>query len=145
MLWGDSRRTRKAAPHGHESAKKLRGHASRCSGTSIADHSAMAATQRQVFTAATALGAGLMMWRRRARRFSFRDRVVIITGGARGFGLALAQRLAPERPRLVPVSRTLAELARARADLAACGAIVDVYVCDIRDRHAVEQVVASVA
>ena len=91
--------------------------------------------------ATAALGATLA---RRARAGSFRDRVVLITGGARGLGLAIARELAPEHPRLVLMSRTIAELDRAAADLTARGASVRVIVGDVRDRRRVADAIESV-
>jgi len=82
---------------------------------------------------------------RRGRQYSFEGKVVVITGGARGFGLALARELARARPHLVLVSRTEHELAAAKIDLEARGAIVDTIVCDIRQRHEVEQAIETIA
>ena len=90
--------------------------------------------------AAAALGAAMA---RRIRTESFRDRVILITGGARGLGLAIARELAPERPRLILMSRTIAELDRAAADLTARGASVRVIVGDVRDSRRVADAVAS--
>lgn len=83
---------------------------------------------------------------RRSPRYSFRDRSVIITGGARGFGFALAQELAQEGARLTLLSRTGADLERALFRLQSAGADVSVFECDVRDetavRRAVERTVA---
>jgi NAD(P)-dependent dehydrogenase (short-subunit alcohol dehydrogenase family) len=99
-------------------------------------------------TAAIAAAAGLAaryVRVGRAGRFSFRDKVVIVTGGARGFGLAIARCLAPERPRLFILSRTAAELAEAKRDLETRGAIVEMITCDVRAREAVDEAVAKIA
>ena len=94
------------------------------------------------------LAAGLIARIGRQRRvYSFRNRSVVITGGARGFGFALARRLAREGARLSLVARTRSELERARFQLQARGADVAIFECDVRDetavRHAIEQVVGQ--
>jgi len=91
--------------------------------------------------AAAAMGSTLA---RRTRAGSFRDQVILITGGARGLGLAIARELAPEHPRLVLLSRTIAELDRAAADLTARGASVRVVVGDVRDRRRITDAIESV-
>ncbi len=80
---------------------------------------------------------------RRLRTDSFRDQVILITGGARGLGLAIARELAPERPRLLLMSRTIAELDRAAADLSARGASVRVIVGDVRHEARVTAAITS--
>jgi NAD(P)-dependent dehydrogenase (short-subunit alcohol dehydrogenase family) len=107
------------------------------------DSSARAALGMSAVGAALALTARFARTRR-ASHFSFRDRVVIITGGARGFGLAIARALAPEGPRLFLLSRTGAELAEAKADLQTRGAWVETIGCDIRECEAVNEAVERV-
>jgi NAD(P)-dependent dehydrogenase (short-subunit alcohol dehydrogenase family) len=81
----------------------------------------------------------------RRQRVSFRDRRVLITGGARGLGLALARRLAGEGATLVLMSRTRAELDHAAEELRRQGARdVEVIVCDVRDRAAVDAAVHDI-
>jgi NAD(P)-dependent dehydrogenase (short-subunit alcohol dehydrogenase family) len=78
---------------------------------------------------------------RRRHPFSFRDRSVIITGGARGFGFALAQELAREGAHLMLLARTGADLERALFRLQSQGAVVSVFECDVRDDAAVRAAV----
>jgi short-subunit dehydrogenase len=66
-----------------------------------------------------------------ARRFEFRDRVVVITGGSRGLGLVLARQLADEGARLAICARSEAELNRAAEDLRSRVGTVFTYECDI--------------
>jgi short-subunit dehydrogenase len=94
-------------------------------------------------TAALMLGAaaGMAMSRQR-KRFSFRGRSVIITGGSRGLGLELARQLARQRARLTLVARDLMELKRAEQELTALGAEVLTVSCDVRQQKEVVEAVA---
>src|SRR5690349_10864753 len=86
---------------------------------------------------ATAAGAGAMLALRSLRTraaYDFRGKSVLITGGSRGLGLVLARELAGEGARLTIVARDATELEQARADLAARGAEVLAFTCDVRDR-----------
>jgi NAD(P)-dependent dehydrogenase (short-subunit alcohol dehydrogenase family) len=80
-------------------------------------------------------------------RYTFRGKVVLITGGARGLGLLMARRLAGEGAKLALVARDEAELRRAAEELRGRGAEVLAFVCDVRDRGqcevAVERVVTA--
>ncbi len=82
--------------------------------------------------------------RRQPAAMSYAGRTVLITGGARGLGLALARRFAREGARLALVSRTPAELERARIELQAAGAEVWTFACDIRDPVQIDALVANV-
>ncbi len=62
-------------------------------------------------------GYALTRWRRDPRFFA--DKVVLITGGSRGLGLALARHLRAEGASLALLARDPAELERARQDLLA--------------------------
>jgi NAD(P)-dependent dehydrogenase (short-subunit alcohol dehydrogenase family) len=78
--------------------------------------------------------------------YDFRGKSVLITGGSRGLGLVLAREFAAEGARLTIVARDRVELEQARADLAARGAEVLAFACDVRDQadvqNAIERVVA---
>lgn len=95
------------------------------------------------FAAAAAVGYALA---RPPVRYSFRGRVVVITGGSRGLGLLLARELAREGARLVLLARDAEELRRAERELRARGATVLSLTCDVRRRHearaAIEETVA---
>ena len=69
----------------------------------------------------TALGAGAFFAARAILRqvntYSFRDRVVLITGGSRGLGLLIARELAREGARLAICARDEDELHRAQEEL----------------------------
>jgi NAD(P)-dependent dehydrogenase (short-subunit alcohol dehydrogenase family) len=91
----------------------------------------------------TAAGVGatvaLRSINRRRMRMDFADKVVVITGGSRGLGLALARRFANEGARLALLARTAEELEDAQRELSARGARVLVETCDVRDRYQIEQ------
>lgn len=94
----------------------------------------------------TAVLAGWGVMKLLEDRYEFRDKVVLITGGSRGLGLALARQLAGEGAHLAILARNADELATAEADLLARGA-ADVFplVADITDPAAVRTAVATVA
>jgi NAD(P)-dependent dehydrogenase (short-subunit alcohol dehydrogenase family) len=93
---------------------------------------------------AAVVGAGLLNRARRRRSASFTSRVVLITGGSRGLGLALARRFASEGARLVLVSRTSSELDRACHELQAMGADVLAFVADLRNSDETDRLMADV-
>ncbi|HEX4415437.1 MAG TPA: SDR family oxidoreductase [Lacipirellulaceae bacterium] len=66
-----------------------------------------------------------------SRRYNFRDRVVVITGGSRGLGLVLARKLADEGAFLVLCARDATELNDALQDLRRRTDFVEAYVCDL--------------
>lgn len=68
----------------------------------------------------------------------FQDRVAVITGGASGIGLALAQRCAAEGMRLVLADIEEAALATATQSLEANGASVTTMICDVASADAVD-------
>ena len=59
----------------------------------------------------------LLTLRRRLKRASFAGQTVVITGGSRGLGLALAERLVRDRVNLVAIARDESELASAKSIL----------------------------
>jgi NAD(P)-dependent dehydrogenase (short-subunit alcohol dehydrogenase family) len=95
-----------------------------------------------------ALGAGAVFVARRVlrarRRIGFTDSVVVITGGSRGLGLAIARDLAQEGARLVLLARDPEELDRARAELAAEAGTVHTIACDVSRAEQVETAMAEV-
>src|SRR5438046_9700936 len=79
----------------------------------------------------------------RRPKVNLRGQVVLITGGSRGLGLALARTFAREGCRLMLCARDAAELDRAAADLTAAGAGVHTFVCDVADRFAVSRLIET--
>ena len=75
---------------------------------------------------------------------SFRGRVVVITGGSRGLGLAMARRFADEGAHLALLARSRDQLRTAASDLESRGARVLTIVCDVRERTQVTDAIDAV-
>ena len=91
-----------------------------------------------------AFGLGLTYWSvRQARRYKLSRRRVVITGGSRGLGLALARQFLRRGAKVALLARDPEALERARQLLAGQGTVF-VRPCDVRDRVQVEQAVADV-
>jgi NAD(P)-dependent dehydrogenase (short-subunit alcohol dehydrogenase family) len=78
---------------------------------------------------------------KRLRQYTFYGRVVVITGGSRGLGLAMARQFAQQGARLALLARNPEELLRAEQALASTGASVLTIPCDIRKREQVESAI----
>ncbi len=78
------------------------------------------------------------------RKYCFRDKSVVITGGSRGLGLELARQFASEGARITIIARTAETLEKARVELEKMGARVLAIPCDVRDRGQVEAAIAEV-
>ncbi len=93
-----------------------------------------------------AAGTGLVLLSRKLwqPRLNLEGQVVLITGGSRGLGLAMAEEFARHGARLALCARDFEELERARAILAETGAEVTVIPCDLTDRDAVLGMVKQV-
>ncbi len=95
----------------------------------------------------TAGAAALLAGRavvRKLNAYDFRNKVVLITGGARGLGLVMARQLAKEGARLVLCSRDETQLENARIELAGKGADVLVLKCDVTQEDQVQEMIAYV-
>ena len=106
-----------------------------------------ATLKNQRLASALALGgvaaAALGTWRGRSR-YSFEDRVVLITGGSRGLGLEMARVLAGEGAAIALFSRDEAELARAADELRSRAIDVQTIRGDVASRGDAERAVAEV-
>jgi NAD(P)-dependent dehydrogenase (short-subunit alcohol dehydrogenase family) len=103
---------------------------------------------RSSFVALAAAGLGIVALQRvlRYRRgIDFAGKTVAITGGSRGLALVMARQLGAQGARLALMARDRAELERARDDLQSRGITASILVCDVRDRHQVEQSIAQIA
>lgn len=91
-----------------------------------------------------AAGLGLAYWGvRETRRYKLSRRCVLITGGSRGLGLALARQFLRRGANVALLGRDPEALERARQLLAGKGTVF-VRPCDLRDRTQIEQAVADV-
>jgi NAD(P)-dependent dehydrogenase (short-subunit alcohol dehydrogenase family) len=83
------------------------------------------------------------MWGR--ARYSFRNKVVVISGGSRGLGLAMAREFASHGAQLALLARNTEELERAATDLRHFNGRVSTWPCDVREPHEVEQTICAIA
>ncbi len=95
-----------------------------------------------------AVGAGaltaLAAWNKSRRYFDLKDKVVLITGGARGLGLVLAREFAAEGARIAICARDRDELHFAKEELESRGAEVFDAICDVRNQEEIDQLVGDV-
>jgi len=93
---------------------------------------------------ALAAGAvGLALASRYRSRYSFENKVVVITGGSRGLGLVLARELASRGASLGLIARDAIELARARRTIDS-ESLVQLLPADVTDPAQVEQAFSTV-
>jgi len=89
------------------------------------------------------LAASALM--RRKRAFSLSGKVVFITGGSRGLGLAMAEEFARRGAQIAICARDQEELDRARLTIEQeTGGTVMTFVCDVSDREQVETTVQRI-
>jgi len=93
-----------------------------------------------------ALYAGSRLLAKNSRRepLNFRDKVVLITGGSRGLGLAMAKEFGHQGSRLALCARDAEELQNARDLLIREGIQVDTFVCDVTKKNEVESLLGQV-
>ncbi len=89
-------------------------------------------------------GLGLAYWGfRQARRYRLNDKVVVITGGSRGLGLAMARAFLRRGAKVALLARDPEALERARQLLAGLGTVF-VRPCDVRDAARVNDAMRDV-
>lgn len=99
------------------------------------------------FQLALATAAGALWVARQLRSggdYTFRGKTVLITGGSRGLGLALAREFASRGARLAICGRDAESLERARASLGRTGAQVVAVPCDVTDQDSVQSLIGEV-
>lgn len=79
----------------------------------------------------------------RRKKYSFRNKVVFVTGGSRGLGLILARQLGREGAKLFLCARGAQQLKKTRQELERAGVTVAALACDISHRDQVERAVQS--
>lgn len=97
-----------------------------------------------IVTSAALAGAAAFALRRNGG-MNLKNKVVLITGGSHGLGLAMAREFAQQGARLALCARDEEALAAAAADLKKRGAEIFTVSCDARDRASVERVIAKTA
>jgi short-subunit dehydrogenase len=109
----------------------------------ITDHRTQAVsgipTWAPVILAAGALAVSIAAQR---SQYTFRNKVVLITGGSRGLGLVLARTLAERGALIGLIARDAEELARARETIASAS-LVQLLPADVSDKAQVEQAVSN--
>ena len=100
-------------------------------------------TRKPLLLGSLALGAAGLVLLRGRRRMDLRNKVVLITGGSRGLGLALAREFAHRGSHLILCARSGDELARARQDLEQSQGRIVTHICDITQRDQVEAMIGD--
>ena len=101
-------------------------------------------TRLSLGLSALALGLVLTQRVRRRRAYSFRGRTVVITGGSRGLGLALARKLAREGARLWLIARSANALQEAADELRTHGGFVETIAADLRHESEIDRIVQRI-
>jgi short-subunit dehydrogenase len=97
-----------------------------------------------VAVAAVYAGVRILGKNSRRERLNFRDAVVLITGGSRGLGLAIAKDFGSQGARLAICARDLKELEEAKSILEEEGISVNVFVCDVTKKSEIKTLVEHV-
>src|SRR5262245_37150808 len=74
-------------------------------------------------------------------RFSYRDKVALITGGSRGLGLIIARQICERGGKVALLARNPQELARAKSDLDSRRDETLTIQCDLLDRAQIQSAV----
>src|SRR5438876_5838581 len=102
--------------------------------------------RKKLYCTAAGIGAGLLVRSilRRPADENLYGKIVLITGGARGLGLALAREFAAEGCKIAICAHDAAELERAREDLERRGVQVHATRCDVTNLAEVDGTIESV-
>ena len=105
----------------------------------------MTVRTRYILAASVGAGiAGMFLVRRRSVDSDISGQVVLITGGSRGLGLALAREFHRNGCRIAICARNKPELEKAQSLLTQEGVEVRAFVCDVSDQGQVNEMVAGV-
>jgi short-subunit dehydrogenase len=86
-------------------------------------------------------GAKALFEKIQEQKYTFDDKVVVITGSTRGLGIVMARKLAEQKARLVICARDEKELYEAEMELREKGAEVLAVKCDVSDLEQVRSMV----
>jgi NAD(P)-dependent dehydrogenase (short-subunit alcohol dehydrogenase family) len=100
---------------------------------------------QKMFLSAAAILVLSLLFRRLKSRSSFFGQTVIVTGGSRGLGFALAQRIARDRVNLAIIARDAQELDSAQLKLRGYGSTISTWVCDVRDESELRATITAIA
>ena len=78
-------------------------------------------------------------------RYSLEKKVVVITGGSRGLGLAMAREFAREGAEIALLARDGEKLQRAAGDLIRFQTHISTWPCDVRHEEEVERAISAIA
>jgi short-subunit dehydrogenase len=78
-------------------------------------------------------------------RYSLRNKIVVISGGSRGLGLALAREFARHGAHIALLARDKEELERAEADLLRFNVPVSTWPCDVKEPREAEHTISAIA
>ncbi|MBV8899538.1 MAG: SDR family oxidoreductase [Verrucomicrobia bacterium] len=98
-----------------------------------------------LLSAAGLLGTVCYYFLRRHAAAFYRDKVVVITGGSRGLGLALARVCARRGAQVALLARDAQELDRAKASLERYGTAVTTWTCDLTAETEIAQRIVEIA
>ena len=104
----------------------------------------MSATRKSLLLLGAGLASALVARALAREEFNYAGKIVVITGGSRGLGLALARQLADKGASIALLARDQAELDRAARDIASLGAPVLALPCDVRDEAAVASAIGQI-
>lgn len=97
-----------------------------------------------VSLAALYAGSRLLLKNSGREHLNFQDKVVLITGGSRGLGLAMAKDFGMRGARLALCARDSEELDKARELLTSERISVRTFICDVTDKSEVEKLINQV-
>jgi NAD(P)-dependent dehydrogenase (short-subunit alcohol dehydrogenase family) len=93
-------------------------------------------------SAAIAAGSAIALLRPRST-IDLRGKVILITGGSRGLGFAMAREFAARGSHLILCARNAEELDVAKRDLAGAEGRIVTLPCDVRNREQVAELIAN--